>query len=217
VSGRPGRRGHGCSLQANCWAPFFLQPSAERLREKRMSPLEQYRALARYNRWMNRKLYRLAFTLDDETLKRDMGAFFGSIHGTLNHLLLTDRGWMLRFTGDQARYLSRTVAQEPIEISSLSQALYDDFETLHRERERTDEDMLEWAYALDEAALDRVLEYTTTDGAQQRHALWWALGHMFNHQAHHRGQAATLLQQLGIDPGVTDLIAMLREEEIPTR
>ncbi|MET0287866.1 MAG: DinB family protein [Polyangiales bacterium] len=182
-----------------------------------MSPLEQYRALARYNRWMNRKLYRLAFTLDDDTLKRDLGAFFGSIHGTLNHLLLTDRVWMLRFTGDRERFSSRTVAQEPIVITSLAQELYPDFETLHRERERTDEDLLEWAYALDEAALDRSVEYTTTAGETQRHALWWALGHMFNHQTNHRGQAATLLKQLGIDPGSTDLIAMLREEEIPTR
>lgn len=182
-----------------------------------MSPLEQYRALARYNRWMNRKLYRLAFTLDDATLKRDMGAFFGSVHLTFNHLLLADRTWMLRFTGDRERFVSRTLAQEPIAITSLAQELYAEFETLHRERERTDEDILEWTYALDEAALDRVLEYTTTTGEAQRHALWWALGHMFNHQTNHRAQAATLLKQLGIDPGSTDLIAMLREEEIPTR
>lgn len=182
-----------------------------------MSPLEQYRALARYNRWMNRKLYRLAFTLDDATLKRDLGAYFGSLHGTFNHLLLTDRVWMLRFTGDKERFVSRTLAQETIHIRSLSQELYEDFETLHRERERTDEDILEWAYALDEAVLDRVLEYTTSAGEPQRHALWWALGHMFNHQTHHRGQATTLLKQLGIDAGVTDLVTMLREEEIPTR
>lgn len=182
-----------------------------------MSPLEQYRALARYNRWMNRKVYRLAWTLDDATLKRDMGAFFGSVHGTLNHLLLADRTWMLRFTHDKERFVSRTVAQEPIQLTSLSQELYAEFETLHRERERTDEDILEWAYALDEAALDRVIEYTNSSGSVQRHALWWALGHMFNHQTHHRGQATTLLKQLGIDPGETDLIGMLREEEIPTR
>lgn len=56
-------------------------------------------ALARYNRWMNDQLYALAATLDDETRKRDLGAFFKSIHGTLNHLLLTDRVWLGRFTG----------------------------------------------------------------------------------------------------------------------
>lgn len=182
-----------------------------------MSPLEQYRALARHNRWINRKLFRLAFTLDDATLKRDLGATFGSIHLTFNHLLLSDRTWMLRFTEDHERFISRTVAQEPIEIVGPSQELYQDMETLHRERERTDEDMLEWTYALDEAALDRVIEYETIAGEPQRHALWWALGHLFNHQSHMRGQAAVLLKQLGVDPGAMDLISMLRDEEIPTR
>jgi uncharacterized damage-inducible protein DinB len=182
-----------------------------------MSPLEQYRALARYNRWMNRKLYGVVSTLEEAVQKRDLGAFFASIHGSLNHILLADRTWMLRFTGDEERFVSRTAAQEPIAITALSQELYADFETLHRERERTDEDILEWAYALDEAALDRVLEYRTSRGDTTKHPLWWAIGHMFNHQTHHRGQVSTLLSQQGADLGATDLIAMLRQEEIPTR
>ena len=182
-----------------------------------MSPLEQYRVLARYNRWMNRKLYALAGTLDEAARRRDLGSSFGSLHGTLNHLLLADRVWMLRLTRDTERYVSRTLADEPITISSLGQELYADFETLHRERERTDEDILEWTYALDEAALDSTLEYRSRDGEPQSHVLWWAVGQLFNHQTHHRGQATALLEQLGVDPGVTDLIAMCRAEIIPTR
>jgi uncharacterized damage-inducible protein DinB len=182
-----------------------------------MSPIEQYRALARYNRWMNRKLFAVAAALDDAERKRDRGAFFGSIHGTLNHLLLTDRVWMLRFTDDRERYVSRTVAGEPIAVRSLGQLLYEDFEVLHRERERTDEDILAWTYALDEATLDRTLEYATSAGAAQSHPMWWAVGHMFNHQTHHRGQVTTLFKQAGVDVGVTDMIAMFREESIPTR
>lgn len=182
-----------------------------------MSPLEQYRALARYNRWANRKLYALTAELDDGERRRDRGAFFGSLHGTLNHLVLADRTWMLRFTGDHERYVSRTAMGEPILARTHDHELYDDFERLHRERERTDEDILEWTYGLDEHALDRVLEYTTSRGEPQRHPAWWAVGHMFNHQAHHRGQAVTLLSQAGLTLGVTDLIAMLREEEIPLR
>jgi uncharacterized damage-inducible protein DinB len=182
-----------------------------------MSPIEQYRAFARYNRWMNRKLYTLAGQLDDLERKRDRGAFFASLHGTFNHLLLADRAWMLRFTLDEERYVSRSAAGEPIEVRSLGHELYDDFALLHRERERTDEDMLAWAYALDEAALDRCLEYTTSRGEPQRHAAWWAVGHMFNHQTHHRGQATTLLMQAGLDPGATDLVFMLREEGIALR
>ncbi|MDB4988941.1 MAG: hypothetical protein JWN04_4119 [Myxococcaceae bacterium] len=182
-----------------------------------MSPLEQYRVLARYNRWMNRKLYALAGTLDDADRKRNLGGFFGSVHGTLNHLLVGDRWWMWRLTKDPERYLSRSVAGEVIKLSTLDQELYEEFEVLHRERERTDEDILEWTYALDEAALDGTLEYSTSRGELQSHVLWWAVGHLFNHQTHHRGQLTTLLKQLGVDPGVTDLIAMCREETIPTR
>jgi len=182
-----------------------------------MSPIEQYRALARYNRWMNRKLYTVAAQLDEAELKRDRGAFFGSIHGTLNHLLLADRAWMLRFTEDSERYVSRSALGEPIRPRSLGELLYQELEQLHRERERTDEDILEWTYALDEAALDRTLEYTTSTGEPQRHPAWWAVGHMFNHQTHHRGQATTLLLQAGVDPGATDLVVMLREEGVATR
>ncbi|AGP35146.1 DinB family protein [Sorangium cellulosum] len=43
--------------------------------------------------------------------------------------------------------------------------------------------------------------------------LWWTVGHFFNHQTHHRGQVTTLLTQMGIDPGVTDLFAMQVEEK----
>lgn len=177
-----------------------------------MSPLEQYRAFARYNCWMNRKLYAAASTLDEGERKRDRGAFFGSLHGTLNHLLLTDRVWMLRFTDDEERYVSRSATGQPIAVLSLRQELYADFEQLGRERDRTDEDILAWTYALDDVALDQPLAYRTSAGAVERHAAWWAIGHMFNHQAHHRGQATALLKQAGVDPGVTDMIAMLREE-----
>ena len=65
----------------------------------RMTSPEWLGALARYNRWMNDKLYALATTLSDEARKRDQGAFFKSIHGTFNHLLLADRVWLARFHG----------------------------------------------------------------------------------------------------------------------
>jgi uncharacterized damage-inducible protein DinB len=182
-----------------------------------MSPLEHYRAMARYNRWMNRKLFGLVGSLDAAEQKRDRGAFFGSIHRTLNHLLLADRAWMLRLTGDRERYVSLAASGEPIVIDGLGIELYEDFEFLLRERERTDEDIVTWTYSLDEAALDATLEYPNFRGDPQSHLLWWAVAQLFNHQTHHRGQLTTLLMQAGIDPGVTDLIAMLRTEIVPAR
>lgn len=178
-----------------------------------MSWLEQYRALSLYNRSMNDKLYRLARALGDEERRRDRGAFFGSIHGTFNHLLLSDRIWMLRLTGDEARFLSRDEHGAPIPLKGMNQELYADFTTLTRERQRTDADIVEVVQALTEADLMSELAYERA-GKREKHVRWWALTHFFNHQTHHRGQATTLFSQAGVDPGVTDLIAMLRD---PTR
>jgi uncharacterized damage-inducible protein DinB len=155
------------------------------------------RTMARYNRWMNGKLYDCAGQLDDASRKADMGAFFKSIHGTLNHLLLADRVWMGRFIG-------------PVFVpSSLADELHADFGELRHEREMTDAAIEAYAATLDEARLRETLRYTSISRpAPQEKAMGLALAHFFNHQSHHRGQVTTLLMQRGVDPGVTDLIAM---------
>jgi uncharacterized damage-inducible protein DinB len=173
--------------------------------------LEQYRALAGYNTWMNARLYALAATLSDAERRQDRGAFFKSIHGTFNHLLLTDRAWLHRFTGDPA--VSRSLDRDgrPISYRGLDQDLYEDFELLRAERAKTDTHIEVWVAGLDEARLTVSIRYRTTAGVAHEHALWPALTHFFNHQTHHRGQVTTLFTQLGRDPGVTDLIAYFRD------
>ncbi len=171
---------------------------------------DQYRVLARYNTWMNERLYGLAATLPDAERKRDLGAFFKSIHGTLNHVLLGDRAWMRRFTGDAERFTSRDGHGEAIAVASLATELYADFEVLRRERAATDRDIEGWADGLDDATLAAPLAYKNSSGAAFEHPLWFAVGHLFNHQTHHRGQVTTLLMQLGHDPGVTDLAVFQR-------
>ena len=160
--------------------------------------LEHYRAMSRYNRWMNDRLYAAAGELGDEPRKRPLGAFFGSLHGTLNHLLLTDRIWISRFG-----------ACEAPRFRALSDELFSDFDRLRAERQATDAALSSFVESLTPADLARPLEYAASSGTK-RHALWLALSHLFNHQTHHRGQATTLLMQLGRDPGLTDLIALLR-------
>ena len=160
-----------------------------------MITAEYARTMARYNRWMNGKLYECAGGLDDAARKADMGAFFKSIHGTLNHLLLADRMWMGRFTGEL--FLPGSLADE----------LYADFATLRRERDRTDEAIEGHMAALDDTRLASTLRYTSiTNPAPRTIPLALAIMHFFNHQTHHRGQLTTLLMQRGIDPGVTDLM-----------
>jgi len=159
--------------------------------------------MARYNRWMNEKLYAVARSMSDEERKRDRGAFFKSIHGTLNHILLADVMWLARFTGDSS-------ASERLGIRSLDQELFADFDALALERAATDQAIASFVAPLDAARLEAPLRYTRR-GHDYEHPLWWALAHFFNHQTHHRGQITTLFMQAGHDPGVTDLIAMMRD------
>ena len=164
-------------------------------------------ALSRYNRFMNDGLYELAASMSDEMRKRDLGAFFKSVHGTLNHLLLADRVWLGRFQGvtPPAGFMG------PGGIRALDQELYADFEELRKERRATDAELSAWISGLTEQHLAAPLVFTRR-GQRVECPLWWAVTHVFNHQTHHRGQITTLFSQLGYDPGVTDLYAMLRQE-----
>ena len=157
--------------------------------------LPNFRAMARYNRWMNERMYECCERLSDAERKADRGAFFRSIHGTLNHLLLGDRLWL-------ARFLSREFS-----AGSLADELYADFLELRRERARTDAEILEWVETLEEKRLAALLKFRSMVGNRERSfPLWFSVQHFFNHQTHHRRQLTTLLMRAGVDPGVTDLM-----------
>ena len=153
------------------------------------------RTFARYNAWMNGRIYECCARLPDERRKRDDGAFFRSIHGTLNHLLLGDRVWMGRFVGPL------------FAPGSLADELYADFAALREARHAEDERITRWAAALTPEVLSGRLRYTSIVNPQPREMDYaYAVTHFFNHQTHHRGQVTTLLSQAGIDPGATDLM-----------
>jgi uncharacterized damage-inducible protein DinB len=175
-------------------------------------PADLYCAHGSYNRWMNHNVYDAAARLSDEQRKRDMGAFFRSIHITLNHILVADRAWLARFGCPASVCQSLDEQGRAIRITGLDQDVYPSFETLGRERERTDGDIEEFVSSLTVEGLRSPLEYRTSKGEKWRHPLWWAIAHFFNHQTHHRGQVTTLLKQLGVDPGTTDLVILLREQ-----
>jgi uncharacterized damage-inducible protein DinB len=160
-----------------------------------MNPLEYAQTMASYNVWMNTRLYAACAELSDDQRKRDLGAFFKSLHGTLNHLLLADRIWLSRF--------KRT----PYTVASLDQELYADFAQLRAQRQETDDDINAWVNALSVHDFDGRLSYVSIVNPQPRTCpFWFAVVHFFNHQTHHRGQVTTLLKQSGSDPGVTDLL-----------
>ena len=175
-----------------------------------MEFLANYRWLARYNSWFNARLYDACERLGDEERKRDRGAFFGSIHGTLNHLLWGDRLWLARFAAQEG-VAAGAFADGLLDLPAgalHATVLYEDWGELRTQRARLDAAIEQW---LADAPADfplRTMGYSNTKGVQREHSMWMGLTHFFNHQAHHRGQVTTLLAQAGIDPGLTDLIAV---------
>lgn len=152
--------------------------------------------LARYNAEMNRRWYAAAATLTDDQRKQDRGAFFGSLHGTLCHILWGDTMWMSRFAG----WDKPTVPQKD------SPRLFDDFDALRAARVEADARILAWAETLTQDWLDQELAWFSgsiqRDMRQPRNLL---VIHMFNHQTHHRGQAHAILTSFGAKTGDTDL------------
>jgi uncharacterized damage-inducible protein DinB len=140
---------------------------------------------ARYNAWANARLYDAARALPDADYRADRGAFFKSVHGTLNHLLVTDRVWMHRFTG---------AGTPPDRLDAI---LFDTFSTLEAARREEDARIVSYVSSLTPQALAGSISYrrvSTPDLMTQ--ALAPALAHWFNHQTHHRGQAHALLTAL---------------------
>jgi uncharacterized damage-inducible protein DinB len=171
---------------------------------------DNYRFLARYNRWMNQRLYDACEALSDEERKRQRGAFFGSIHHTLTHLVLADKMWLHRFASQETRFAALPTAALALpEGSDYSSDLHPDWQDLRQTRAALDEVIERWLAEMTPDFLTRTMTYANTKGVQRAHPAWQAMTHFFNHQTHHRGQATTLLMQAGVDVGVTDLIALV--------
>ncbi len=159
-----------------------------------------FEMFAQYNQWANARLYKMAAALPEEAYRRNIGAYFKSLHGTLNHLLVADRIWMRRLTH---------TGEHPDKLDAI---LFDDFLSLRAAREAEDRRIIEFVTNVAEATLEENWDYRMRDGTPQKQALREILAHLFNHQTHHRGQAHMALTVLGIaEPESLDLVPMLRE------
>jgi uncharacterized damage-inducible protein DinB len=156
---------------------------------------------AAYNRWANRQVYAAAAELSDAEFRSDRGAFFGSLHRTLNHLIVADRIWMKRFTG---------TGEAP---TTLDAVLFEDRDALAAARKAEDERIIAWTGMLDERTLAADFTYVTVvQPVEITQPLSAALAHFFNHQTHHRGQCHMTLTALGKPSLTLDLIYFLRSE-----
>jgi uncharacterized damage-inducible protein DinB len=150
--------------------------------------------MAEYARWMNQKLYAACEPLSDEERERDRGAFFKSIHATLEHIVWGDGIWLSRFDGKERP------------SANIGAPLYDEFAQLRAAREALDAEMIAWATSVDEAWLREPMTLTSRlYGFTITHPRWVFVTQMMNHGTHHRGQLTTLLTQSGIDVGPTDI------------
>jgi len=179
-----------------------------------MSRTAHIALLARYNEWMNNKLYEAAGSLSSEELAADRGAFFGSLLATLNHIAVADTIWLKRI-GSHPRFAAALapVAALPAP-SALDQPLFDSLPVLRERRAWLDQLILDWTAGLDEAGLDAIITYRRLNGEANNRQLGLLLLHFFNHQTHHRGQATTLLSQAGVDVGATDLLLLVPDVAI---
>lgn len=158
------------------------------------------RKMSSYNIWMNKCILDAFDQLSDADRKKDSGAFFKSIHGTLNHHLWGDQLWMHRFAG------------MPVPLSgdiqgSVSQ--YESYEDLRRERVAFDQVIDDWATSIGTEQIEGDLTwYSGAVGAELTRPIWLLITHMFNHQTHHRGQIHCMLTGFGIKTADTDLPLM---------
>ncbi|WAC49637.1 DinB family protein [Asticcacaulis sp. SL142] len=166
--------------------------------------------LAQYNQWMNAKLIEAVRPLSHDDLWADRGAFFGSVMGTLNHLIVADIIWGKRLTGHAASSALTPIHDYPMP-SGLNAVLYERLDDYIPARQALDHLMITYIDSLDEAALETPLSYRRVNNDPHHKTLGLVLTHIFNHQTHHRGQITTLLAQMGLDVGVTDILALIPE------
>ncbi|MEI2453220.1 DinB family protein [Lysobacter firmicutimachus] len=174
-----------------------------------MSLREYAVSMAGYNRWMNQKVYQASSRLPHESLAEDRGAFFGSILGTLNHLMAADLIWLHRFASHPARFAALEPVRGMPRPTAIDRILHDRLAPLQAQRCELDRVIEAWAAGLRDEDMERVLSYANTKGVVSHRRFDGLVMHFFNHQTHHRGQVATLLTQAGEDVGVTDLLALL--------
>jgi uncharacterized damage-inducible protein DinB len=155
--------------------------------------VEELRLLAAYNRWANTRLQEAAAALSGEELQRDLRASFGSLEGTLIHILWGERGW-LHFW------------QQGAFVRPPSPGEYPDFATLLSAWVRHDHAYGAYLLGLTQVQLEgpRTVDAVTyTLGELIQHALY--------HSTSHRGQVTLLLRQLGYEPPSTDYRDFLTE------
>ncbi len=157
--------------------------------------ISYFRLLAQYNSWANKRLYLACRELPVEIYMKDFNLYFGSIHRTLNHILVADRLLMGRYKGFPATIQA---------LDSIPCATLNDLRII---RQNEDDAILSFFNDHAEIIGNEILSYIDTEGHERSVPQLLAYAHFFNHQTHHRGQVHAALTQSGIkEPPPLDII-----------
>lgn len=171
-----------------------------------MTLKNNFELMAEYNQWINMQFYQAAAQLTQAQLDKEQGAYFGSISGTLNHILVGDLLWLNRFSAHPANFVGLQQLKKFVTPTTLDQLLYADFSEMRTARSSVDQIIWSFCSELTENDLAHPLSYNNSQGKPFQKNFGSLLQHLFNHQTHHRGQVSTLLYQQGVDVGATDLL-----------
>jgi len=177
-----------------------------------VNTLYHFQLMAQYNLRMNTQVYNAASQLSEDELCQDIGAFFKSILGTLNHIMVGDLFWLNRFTllhGVESNQFSefKSAVQKFPKPNALNQILFEDFSELKETRRQLDLVIQEWlSKEAKNENFKKDLTYHNSKGESSTRNFGELVSHLFNHQTHHRGQVSTLLSQKNIDIGGTDFL-----------
>lgn len=155
---------------------------------------------AQYNMLANQKLYAACAELSDADRKQIRPAFFNSIHGTLNHIMVGDLIWLNRFEGKE------------VPSTGLNAVLYEDFASLWKARVADDRRIEVFAATLTADSLDKTIRYRNNQGNIHNDPIVLLITHFFNHQTHHRGQIHNMLSQTSIAPPSLDMHRVIRPD-----
>jgi uncharacterized damage-inducible protein DinB len=170
--------------------------------------------MAKYNQLINQRMIEATENLSNDSLNENKGAFFYSVIGTLNHIMIGDILWLKRFATHPSAYVSLKPINEIEKPEGLDAILFNSLASFKEERTMLDNLIIEWCNELQESDLDKPLKYADFKGKTHNKRFGDLILHVFLHQIHHRGQVTTLLSQEGIDFGETDLPEIVPDENL---
>jgi len=167
---------------------------------------ELFQLLAEYNKQTNQEVLGILEGLPQEKLSKDLGSYYSSILGIMNHILITDTTWIRRFANNLPELNVVTPQLPMFELKTWKDIVWNSLSIFKPVRTSVDEVIGQVFRLVSEDKYNLKMKYQDYKGQEQHKTVWYAFLHFFNHQTHHRGQVAVLLDQLSVENDFSNLI-----------